>query len=171
MSKKDKTPKPPSIFSMAKNFAGELAEYIKNGAPNVSNKQYQERLEACSTCPHLIEESMRCGLCGCMLEHKAKWKTTTCPDKPSRWKAIFLSEKEIELKEEYERKKEEERIKKEAEKGKRTLRTATGHARHWEQMKGIKEVKGNTPYLQFKKRAEEEQKHKEADENKKDKHT
>ena len=28
---------------------------------------------------------MRCNLCGCLLEHKAKWKTTTCPDNPQRW--------------------------------------------------------------------------------------
>lgn len=33
---------------------------------------------------------MRCGLCGCLLEHKAKWKTTTCPDKPTRWKEQIL---------------------------------------------------------------------------------
>jgi len=31
---------------------------------------------------------MRCGLCGCLLEHKAKWKTTSCPD--SRWKTQIL---------------------------------------------------------------------------------
>tara|TARA_R110002020_G_scaffold215886_2_gene423190 strand:+ start:208 stop:741 length:534 start_codon:yes stop_codon:yes gene_type:complete len=155
MSEKDKKPKAPSIFTMAKNFAGELAEYIKQGAPNVSNKQYQERLEACNTCPHLLKESMRCGLCGCMLEHKAKWKTTTCPDKPPRWKAMFLSKEEIKMKEEYERKKEEERIKKQAEKGKRTLRTATGKAFQWESMTGIKTVKGNTPYITNKKNWEE----------------
>ena len=168
MSKKDKTPKPPSIFSMAKNFAKDLGKYIKEGAPNVTNKEYTERLEACFSCPNLSKKHMRCVACGCLVEHKAKWKTTTCPDKPSRWKAMFLSEKEIELKEEYERKKEEERIKKEAEKGKRTLRTATGKARHWEQMKGIKEVK-NIPYLENKRRMEEMQK-KEEDEKKKDKH-
>ena len=28
---------------------------------------------------------MRCGMCGCLVEHKAKWKTTTCPDSPERW--------------------------------------------------------------------------------------
>jgi hypothetical protein len=30
-------------------------------------------------CPHLIKKSMRCGVCGCLLEHKAKWKTADCP--------------------------------------------------------------------------------------------
>ena len=28
---------------------------------------------------------MRCGSCGCLLEHKAKWKTADCP--MSKWPA------------------------------------------------------------------------------------
>ena len=55
------------------------------GAPNVSPEDYADRLDACKACPHLKEKFMRCGLCGCMIQHKAKWKTTTCPDKPERW--------------------------------------------------------------------------------------
>ena len=85
--------KTPSIFQMAKNFSADLAKYIKEGAPNVSNKDYVERLEACNACPHLIKKSMRCGLCGCLLEHKAKWKTTTCPHKPSKWKEQYIDPK------------------------------------------------------------------------------
>ena len=36
---------------------------------------------------------MRCTLCGCAVEHKAKWKTTTCPDKPTRWKPQLINGK------------------------------------------------------------------------------
>lgn len=36
---------------------------------------------------------MRCGKCGCMVEHKAKWRTTTCPDDPQRWKPQDLKPK------------------------------------------------------------------------------
>ena len=107
MSKKEE-PKPPSIFQMAKNFSKDLAKYIKEGAPNVSNKVYIERLEACKACPNLIKDSMRCGLCGCLLEHKAKWKTTTCPDKPPRWKPVFLDKATIELQKNYEEQQKEE---------------------------------------------------------------
>ena len=78
-------PKPPSIFTMVSTFAKELKNYIANGAPNVSTEDYIERLEACNNCEHLIKTTMRCGLCGCLLEHKAKWKTTTCPI--NKWKA------------------------------------------------------------------------------------
>jgi len=77
--------KSPTIFKMLKNFSGELVEYIKKGAPNVSPEDYADRLDACTTCPHIKTKQMRCGLCGCSIQHKAKWKTTTCPDTPERW--------------------------------------------------------------------------------------
>ncbi len=87
MTKESK--KMPSIFKMASNFAKDLSKYIKEGAPNVSHAQYTKRLEACAACPNLNQERMRCTLCGCLVEHKAKWKTTTCPDKPARWEHIY----------------------------------------------------------------------------------
>lgn len=90
-----KKPKPPSIFKMAANFAKDLTKYVKEGAPNVTHDQYVKRLETCKACPHLIEEKMRCGLCGCLMEHKAKWRTTTCPDKPSRWDPLYLSPEDL----------------------------------------------------------------------------
>jgi hypothetical protein len=122
MSKKE--PKPPSIFTMAKNFAGELATYIKEGAPNVSNKVYTERLETCMECPHLIKKHMRCGLCGCLLEHKAKWKTTTCPDKPERWKPVFMDKATIELRKNFEEEQEKEERKQLIEDKKRAIKAA-----------------------------------------------
>ena len=78
--------KPPSMFQMLRSFSKELITYISQGAPNVSAEEYADRLDICSTCPHLKEAHMRCGLCGCLIEHKAKWKTTKCPDNPERWK-------------------------------------------------------------------------------------
>ena len=33
------------------------------------------------SCPHLKKEIDRCGICGCLVEHKAKWATSKCPDK------------------------------------------------------------------------------------------
>ncbi len=71
--------KPPSIFQMMKSFTKELGEYIKKGIPNVTPESYAKRLDICKTCTHLIEKRMRCGKCGCLLQHKAKWKTSDCP--------------------------------------------------------------------------------------------
>ena len=92
-----KKPNLPSFFTMAKNFSKDLAKYIKEGAPNVTSRSYLKRLETCSSCPHLLEEKMRCGKCGCLVEHKAKWRTTTCPD--NRWNPeIILTDYEKERK-------------------------------------------------------------------------
>lgn len=75
--------KPPSIFKMMKTFTKELTNYIKSGAKNVSPEDYAIRLDICSGCEHLKKQSMRCNKCGCLLEHKAKWKSSDCPD--NRW--------------------------------------------------------------------------------------
>tara|TARA_Y100001938_G_C7861893_1_gene316002 strand:- start:180 stop:494 length:315 start_codon:yes stop_codon:yes gene_type:complete len=83
--------KPPSIFQMLKSFTKEVGTYVANGAPNVSTEDYAERLDACMSCNYLMKKSMRCGLCGCVLQFKAKMKTAECPDKPSRWKEQDLS--------------------------------------------------------------------------------
>lgn len=77
--------KPPGIWTMAKSFGKDLAKYIKEGAPNVSQEDYIARLSDCNSCEHIIRDKMRCGKCGCLIEHKAKWKTTTCPI--GKWKA------------------------------------------------------------------------------------
>jgi len=80
MSKKNKL----SVFQMVKNFAKETVEYAKQGAPNVNESDYQDRLNTCNSCEHLRAKEGRCGLCGCVVEHKAKWATSKCPD--DRWK-------------------------------------------------------------------------------------
>jgi len=78
--------KPPSMLTMIKSFARDYKTWAQAGHPSTSPADYIERLTACKACPHLIEKHMRCGKCGCMVEHKAKWRTTTCPDNPQRWK-------------------------------------------------------------------------------------
>ena len=75
-------PKSPTMFNMISSFARDLKTYIASGAPNVTTEDYVGSL---------VKPQMRCGLCGCMLEHKAKWKTTTCPDKPTRWKKQIIN--------------------------------------------------------------------------------
>ena len=73
--------KPPSLFKMLKTFTGETANFIK------------DRLDSCMKCEHLQKKHMKCGLCGCMLQFKARMKTTDCPDRPSRWKEQVLDDK------------------------------------------------------------------------------
>lgn len=86
-----KTPpaKPPNVFKMMKSFGKDLSKYVLAGAPNCTKEDYKERLLTCDACPHLLRHLMRCGKCGCLVEHKAKWKTTTCPE--GKWKKQDLS--------------------------------------------------------------------------------
>ena len=97
--------KPPSFFQMAKTFAKELATYVANGSPNVTQEAYMERLEVCNNCEYLIKDTMRCGSCGCLLEHKAKWKTSDCPK--SKWAKENLTKDEEKVIEEQNKKAEE----------------------------------------------------------------
>jgi len=83
------TKKTPSFLTMLSNFAKSSAEYIAAGMPSVSEEDYKKRLEACHECPHLTE-TKQCGLCGCYVETKASWRTTTCPDTPPRWEKIKI---------------------------------------------------------------------------------
>ena len=79
-----------SFLQMVKNFAVEAKEYIKQGAPNVTEPQYASRVQTCDACVHLERSEMRCGLCRCNIEHKAKWQTSNCPD--NRWEKIIVGE-------------------------------------------------------------------------------
>ena len=58
----------PTLFQMAKNFTKDLASNLKAGFPIVTQEQYEERLETCRTCDDYLEETRRCGKCGCYLE-------------------------------------------------------------------------------------------------------
>ena len=74
----------PSIYDMVKGFVKEAVEYAKQGAPHVTAKQYEVRLK---------KDVERCGLCGCLVEHKAKWATASCPDTPKRWPKVKVGER------------------------------------------------------------------------------
>ena len=83
----------PSLFQMLKTFTKDTAKFIKAGNPIVTKEDYAERLDTCISCEHVQKKHMRCGLCGCMLQFKAKMQTADCPDKPSRWKEQILDGK------------------------------------------------------------------------------
>lgn len=68
----------PSTMEMARNFISSAAKHVKNGMKNVSQELHQERLAICQECPHLLNNT-RCGKCGCFVESKAKWSSSSCP--------------------------------------------------------------------------------------------
>tara|TARA_R100001594_G_scaffold139074_1_gene183170 strand:+ start:398 stop:634 length:237 start_codon:yes stop_codon:yes gene_type:complete len=69
----------PSFLSMVKSIAKDTANWVKNGAKKVSKEEYIRRAEVCDSCVHFIHKSNTCGVCGCWMDVKAKWKTTKCP--------------------------------------------------------------------------------------------
>lgn len=91
MSDKKKT---PSLWQMTKNFSKDLATYVKEGAPNVSEEEYKFRLEKCYACEYFIKDKARCRACGCLVEYKARWKTTKCPK--NKWAPQIKSYGKIE---------------------------------------------------------------------------
>jgi hypothetical protein len=88
MNDESHPPGPPNFFNMVKNFSSEVVKFAKSGFKYVSPEEYEKRLDACIKCPHVKNPGLRCGLCGCNMELKAKWKTSHCPDNPSRWNDI-----------------------------------------------------------------------------------
>lgn len=84
----------PSIWQMTKNFSKEVTKYIAEGLPNVTESEYKRRLDICASCEFYLPDSQRCGSCGCLLEHKAKWKTSSCPKK--KWAPQIKSYGKIE---------------------------------------------------------------------------
>lgn len=72
-------PKLPSLISQAKNFIQSATKHIADGGTEVDQETLRQRLEICDGCEFLIRDSMRCGACGCFLNAKAKWRTSSCP--------------------------------------------------------------------------------------------
>lgn len=71
--------KTPTFLEMVTNFKRDMHKFIKSGAVVTTPEEYSSRLGECNSCDKLIRERMRCGQCGCLLEGKAKMKSSYCP--------------------------------------------------------------------------------------------
>ena len=87
---KKKEVEKPGFVKKAFNFAKATSEYVRNGMQNVNAEMYKARLDICKTCPIFDEKKGTCTKCGCYIEVKAKWATSTCPDDPPRWPAVKI---------------------------------------------------------------------------------
>lgn len=73
----------PSFLEMAKNVAQSVAIAIAN--PEFRHpEKIIECAKICQSCPLFIEESNRCGSCGCYLGIKIKFAEFECPE--NKWK-------------------------------------------------------------------------------------
>jgi gamma-glutamyl:cysteine ligase YbdK (ATP-grasp superfamily) len=69
----------PSFLDKVKSVIKETTTHLANGAQNVSKEEYIGRVDVCNTCVHFIHKDYTCGVCGCLMHIKAKWKTSKCP--------------------------------------------------------------------------------------------
>ena len=69
---------------MVWDFAEALKEHGNDGFKAVTVAQYADRMSKCTSCEHFTERKS-CGLCGCNMPVKARWRTSICADNPPRW--------------------------------------------------------------------------------------
>ena len=68
-------------------FIKALFRYAIHGQfKNTTFKEYAERINVCAECDKLNSTKWTCGVCGCYLTKKAKWRTEDCP--LAKWKNI-----------------------------------------------------------------------------------
>lgn len=77
----DKDRSLPSLVDQAKNFAGAMVDYAKDGFKNVSQDEYDNRLSICGSCELFRHSDKRCShpSCGCFMEKKSWLRSAKCP--------------------------------------------------------------------------------------------
>ena len=65
-------------------------KYIEDGAIDVSEDIFNNRISICSSC-HLYDVNRKkCTKCGCFLDIKARWATESCP--LGKWEELSKEE-------------------------------------------------------------------------------
>jgi hypothetical protein len=73
------------VLSFGKALLKEAGAFMTN-ADEVSDEEYLRRWNTCLTCPKLVRDSKKndqlcCGLCGCPMKNKCRWRSADCGDK------------------------------------------------------------------------------------------
>ena len=71
----------PGFAEMAKRFASETVEYVKQGRPKRPKEEAEKCWAICQSCDELDPKRERCYLCGCKMKIKVTWATVECPQK------------------------------------------------------------------------------------------
>jgi hypothetical protein len=71
-----------NLFQLASNFTESVAEWVKQGAPVVTEEQFKKRADLCNGCEFFDKEAFagkgRCLKCGCST-FKLFLATSSCP--------------------------------------------------------------------------------------------
>lgn len=71
--------KMPSLIQQGKNLLKATKTHIANGMKHVTLEEQNRRLSICNACPLFDKSLMKCKKCGCNLNVKTKWESSTCP--------------------------------------------------------------------------------------------
>lgn len=58
--------------------------------PRASEELYDERLEICMSCEHLVSLTKQCSLCKCFMVQKTKLANASCP--VGKWYGVKIGE-------------------------------------------------------------------------------
>lgn len=68
----------PSLFEITKNLIQATNQAISD--PTLRSQEEIEKItKICISCPFLVEDGFRCGVCGCFLKWKARLRSWKCP--------------------------------------------------------------------------------------------
>ena len=77
---------PPPLAQQAVSFAKALVKEgtaIIAGQEPVTPDEYTRRINLCYECPNFSEG--QCLICGCPMERKASFRTSSCAAQPPKW--------------------------------------------------------------------------------------
>lgn len=71
----------PGLLHKAANFSKAAAQHARDGGRRVDDDEYRRRLAICRDCSYCAPRRMICrhNNCGCRLQIKAHWRSSTCP--------------------------------------------------------------------------------------------
>lgn len=70
---------PPSLAEKAKNFISATTAHAMDGFKITSEEERNKRFSICEACEYFNKSNTTCDKCGCYLEKKTAWRTSSCP--------------------------------------------------------------------------------------------
>lgn len=68
-----------SMAEKLKSFTKAAVSHAADGFANVSSEKKKQRQDICNACEFINKDNNTCNQCGCYLDVKTSWRTTSCP--------------------------------------------------------------------------------------------
>jgi len=77
---------PPSLIARGRSFLEERKRWHREKKPTRTDEEVEQLYKKfCENCEY--RSGKICSICGCFLRLKLKWRTTSCPLNPPKWKS------------------------------------------------------------------------------------